>query len=153
MILKSVSFNLICFLIQHTETKPEHGSRSGREATTHGTFISYYNVFIPVGMCSLDVLGITDLHNGTILSTLSINSYGFALDFPKRLVPWRCISQCGTPSQQSSPRTKYTIKPPLRPMEPSNNLPLIQARLLWSSRTKYTIDPPLRPMEPSNSLP
>ena len=40
------------------------------------------------------------------------------------------ISRGGTPHQQSSPQTKYTIEPPLRPMEPSNNLPLIEARLL-----------------------
>ena len=32
--------------------------------------------------------------------------------------------------QQSSPRVKYTIEPLLRPMEPSNSLPLIEARLL-----------------------
>ena len=32
--------------------------------------------------------------------------------------------------QQSSPRIKYTIDPPLRPMEPLNNLPLIVAWLL-----------------------
>ena len=30
------------------------------------------------------LLGITTLHNGMILSTLSIGSHGFALDFPKR---------------------------------------------------------------------
>ena len=52
------------------------------------------------------------------------------------------------------------------PMEPSNRLPLIEARLLlWSPQTKYTlcstlksfftfnVEPPLRPIEPSNSLP
>ena len=50
------------------------------------------------------------------------------------------ISHCGTPSQQSSPRTKYTIELLRRPMEPSNNLPLIEAQLLlWSPRTKYTL--------------
>ena len=31
-------------------------------------------------------LGITDLHNGMILSTLSISSHGFALGVPKRLL-------------------------------------------------------------------
>ena len=30
------------------------------------------------------MLGITTLHNGMILSTLSIKSRGFALGFPKR---------------------------------------------------------------------
>ena len=43
------------------------------------------------------------------------------------------ISQCGTTlnnPQQSSPRTKYTIEAPLRPIKPSNSLPLIEARLL-----------------------
>ena len=29
--------------------------------------------------------------------------------------------------QQSSPQTKYTIEPPLRSVDPSNNLPLIEA--------------------------
>ena len=75
-----------------------------------------------------------------------------------RLMIFPLISQGGTPlptilssnkvhhraspnnPQQSSPRTKYTIESPLRPMEPSNNLPLIKTRLLlWSPQTKYTI--------------
>ena len=42
--------------------------------------------------------------------------------------------------QQFSPRTKYTIEPPLRPIEPSSRLPLIKVQLLlWSPRTKYTL--------------
>ncbi|KAG7019552.1 hypothetical protein SDJN02_18513, partial [Cucurbita argyrosperma subsp. argyrosperma] len=54
------------------------------------------------------------LHNGMILSTLSISSHGFALSFPKR-------PHTPNPNnpQQSSPRTKHTI-----------SLPLIEARLL-----------------------
>ena len=59
-------------------------------------------------------LGTMDLHNGMILSTLSISSHGFALGFLKR------------------PRTNgdvfLTYKPidhSLKPMEPSNNLPFI----------------------------
>jgi len=77
-----------------------------------------------------------------ILSTLSISSHGFAFGFSKKpytnadvfltykpmIIP--SISQRGTPSQQSSPRIKYTIEPLLRPIEPSNSLPLIEARLL-----------------------
>ena len=91
------------------------------------------------------MLVITTLHNGMILSTLSISSRGFTFGFPKRLhtngdvfliyklVIILLISQRGTPFQQPSPRTKYTIEPPLRPMEPSNSLPLIEAQLLLRS--------------------
>ena len=99
------------------------------------------------------VLGITDLHNDMILSTLSISSHGFVLVSPKGLISMEIvfltikpmifllISQRGLLlSQQSSPLTKYTIEPPLKPMEPSDNLPLIESRhLLWCPRTKYTI--------------
>ena len=60
------------------------------------------------------VLEKTTLHNGMIMSTLSISSRGFAFGFSKRphtngdvfptyklmIIP--LISQCGTPSQQSS---------------------------------------------------
>ena len=91
------------------------------------------------------MLETTTLHNGMILSTLSISSHGFALGFSKRphingdvfltyklmIIP--LISECGTPSQQSStilPRTKYTIETSPRHMEPSNSLSLIEARLL-----------------------
>ena len=56
-----------------------------------------------------------------ILSTLNISSRGFAFGFPKRyptnedvfftyepmIIP--LISQCGTPSQQSSSRTNYKV--------------------------------------------
>ena len=40
-------------------------------------------------ICGIDcfkeiVLGITDFHNGMILSTLSISSHGFAFGFPKK---------------------------------------------------------------------
>ena len=87
------------------------------------------------------LLGTTTLHNGMILSTLSMNSHDFALGFPKgphtsgdvfltyKSMIILLISQCGT--QQSSRRTKYTTKPSLRPMEASNSLPLIEARLLF----------------------
>ena len=43
------------------------------------------------------MLGITTLHNGMILSTLSIKSHGFVLGFLNRH------------PQQLSPRTKYTV--------------------------------------------
>ena len=44
---------------------------------------------------------------------------------------------CSNNLQQSSPRTKYTIEPPLRPMEPSNSLLLIEIWLfLWNPQTK-----------------
>ena len=60
------------------------------------------------------MLGTTTLHNGMILSTLSISSHGFAFGFPERphtngdvfltykpmIIP--LISHCRTPSQQSS---------------------------------------------------
>ena len=69
--------------------------------------------------CLYTMLGIMTLHNGMILSTLSISSHVFALGFPKRphtngdvfltykpmIIP--LISQCGTPSQQSS--TFYVV--------------------------------------------
>ena len=98
------------------------------------------------------MLGITNLHNSMILSTLNISFHRFAFGFPKiphtngdlfltykpMIIP--LISQCATPSQQSSPKIKYTIEPPMRPMEPSNSLSLIVVQLnFWSLRTKYTI--------------
>ena len=145
--------------------------------TQHSTFINSFP--LTTKLCSKSTkdsnktlniqpkcLGITDLHNDMILSTLSISSRGFTFDFSRKsrtngdvfliFKPMIIlqISQCGTPSQQSSPRTKYTIEPLLRPIEPSNSLPLIETRLLlWSPQTKYTIELPLRPMEPSYSLP
>ena len=64
---------------------------------------------------------ITDIHNGMILSILSISSRDFAFGFLKRprtnrdvfltykpmIIP--LISQCGTPSQQSSTLYAYPI--------------------------------------------
>ena len=37
------------------------------------------------------VLEIMTLHDGMILSTLSISSHGFALDFPKGLIPTEIV--------------------------------------------------------------
>ena len=93
--------------------------------------------------------------NGMTLSTLSINSHDFAFSFPKwshtdgdvfitykpMIIP--LISQCGIFSEQFCPQTKYIIEPPLT-MNPSNNLLLIETRLLlWNPRTKYTLWPTL----------
>ena len=50
------------------------------------------------------------------------------------------ISQRETPSQQSSPRTKYTIEPSLRSIEPSNkihHLYDISSRLLSSNKVHH----------------
>ena len=70
-------------------------------------------IYIPLHRYCI-VLGTTTLHNGMILSTLSINSHGFAFGFPKgphtyrdvfltyKLMIIPLISQCGNPSQQSS---------------------------------------------------
>ena len=89
--------------------------------------------------------------NGMTLSTLSINSHDFAFCFPKwshtngdvfitykpMIIP--LISQCGIFSEHFCPKKKYTIEPPLT-MNPSNNLLLIETRLLlWNPRTKYTL--------------
>ena len=95
-----------------------------------------------------------DLHNSMILSTLS-GLMALVWTSPKGLIsmemysllinPWSFpkLANIGLPPnnlQQSFPRTKYTIEPPSRSMEPSNNLPLIETQLLlWSPRTKYTI--------------
>ena len=91
------------------------------------------------------VLRTMDLYNGMILSTLSISFYDFAFGFSKRprtnedvfftykLMIILLNSRGGTPAQQSStipPQTKYTLEPPLSLMEPSNNLPIIEARFL-----------------------
>ena len=93
--------------------------------------------------CPCVLLEITALYNSMILSTLRINSCGFAFVSPKGLVPMEIvfltykpmifllISQGGTTPfnnpQQFSPRTKCIIEPP---MEPSNCFPLIEAQLL-----------------------
>ena len=87
-----------------------------------------------------------------ILSTLSISSHGFAFGFPKRphtnedvfltykLMINPFINQCGTPLPTILPSNKVHHRAPLRPMEPSNILSLIEAwLLLWSPRTKYTL--------------
>ena len=89
------------------------------------------------------VLGIMTLHNRMILSTLNRSSRGFTFDFIKRprtngdsilnkpMVS--LISRCGTPLPtifNNLPRTKYTIEPLLRSMEPSNSLSLIEAQLI-----------------------
>ena len=74
------------------------------------------------------LLGITTLYNDMILSTLSISSRGFALNLTNRDV-FLTYKPRIIPSQQFFPRTKYTIEPLLKFMEPSNSLPLIEARL------------------------
>ena len=83
-----------------------------------------------------------NLGNDVILSTLGISSCDFTFGFHKRPQPFNQPMWDSSPSnrQPSSPQTKYTIEPPLRPMEPSNSLPLIEAwLLLWNPRTKYTL--------------
>jgi len=89
-----------------------------------------------------------------ILSILSISSRGFAFGFPKKShangdsVPYYepmiflLISPCKT-NLFNDPQTNYTIEPSLRPMEPSNNLLLIKARLLSlepSNKVHYLFD-------------
>ena len=111
---------------------------------------------------TIKMLWTTTLHNSMILSTLSISSHGFAFGFPKALIPMEMYSLLinswwfpklanvgllSNNSQQSSPRTKYTIEPPLRPIVPSNSLPLIEAWLfLWSPWTKYAFCSALEPL-------
>ena len=88
------------------------------------------------------LLEITDLHNRMILSTLSISSRGFPSGFPKRphttedvfllINSWSFpkLAKVGllpNNPQQSSPRTQYTIEPPLNwgstpSLEPSNKV-------------------------------
>ena len=113
----------------------------------HDFFVRHLRILLTWLSCGHGfdtIIGITTLYNGMILFTLSISSRDFALDFPKGLVPMEMYSLLiGLPPnnpQQSSPWTKYTIESSLRPVEPSNSLLLIEARLLfWSSRTKYTL--------------
>ena len=58
----------------------------------------------------------------------------------KGLIPMKMYSLLLNPSsiKQSSHRTKYTIEPPLRSMEPSNSLLLIETRLLLGTLEQST---------------
>ena len=80
------------------------------------------------------MLGITNLHDGMILSTLSVSSHGFVFGFPKRsrtnrdvFLPYKSminplISRYETPFPTILLSNKVQDR-----IQPSNNLPLIEA--------------------------